>query len=137
MSERGYAVELRERVVGAVERGMSKDKAAQLFDVGPATVYRWTRIKRERGSLEPLPHGGGQPSALGESGQQVLKELVQEKPDRTIAELTRELATRAKLFVSDSAVFRGLQALGLTLKKKRSRPSRRIAQTSRSATPTT
>ena len=135
MSDRGYAVELRERVVAAMEKGMSREEAAELFAVGVATAYRWKRLKRENGSVDPKPHGGGRPSSLGEKGHEALSQIVQQKADRTIAELARALTARVKKVISTSAVARGLKKLSLTRKKKRYQRSRRIGRTSRSATP--
>jgi len=36
-----YSVDLRERVVGYVRAGGSADDAAEMFQVGRSTVYRW------------------------------------------------------------------------------------------------
>ena len=38
---RAYSVDLREKIVGAVERGMSKAQAAHTFGVGITTVKRY------------------------------------------------------------------------------------------------
>lgn len=100
---------------------MSQKEAAKLFSVGVATVYRWRRLVRETNSLEPRPHGGGQKPALSAEDDEVLRSLVADKPDRTIAELTTELVARIKKQVSTSAVSRALARLGLTLKKNAER----------------
>jgi transposase len=136
MSDRGYPVELRERVVAAcVVKGMNQEEAAEVFSVGSATVYRWVRLHRENGSVSPRPHGGGTKRAFDSEEDQLLGEIVEEKPDRTIAELTAEICRRIGRTVSASAVVRSLKRLGLTLKKKSSRRSRRSVPTSRSAAP--
>jgi transposase len=143
MSNRGYSVDLRERVVKACDDGMSEDDAAALFGVGSATVYRWKALRRETGALDPRSHGGGNPAALDESKRRLLAKVVREKPDRTLHELTVEIMKRANKIakrareafsVSASSVGRALDRLGLTRKKKASRRSRRIAQTSRNGT---
>jgi len=121
MSARGYSVDLRTRVMGAVEEGMTQEEAADVFSVGVATVYRWKRLLRETNSLEPRPHGGGQVPALSAEGEDRLRGLVGEKPDRTIRELTSELVGRLGKQVSTSAVSRALARLGLTLKKNAER----------------
>src|SRR4051812_44426326 len=127
MSNRGYSVDLRERVVKACNAGMTEDEAAQVFGVGSASVYRWKALQRETGGLEPRPHGGGNPSALDDSRRQLLADIVREKPDRTLGELTAEIVKRTgkavkragKAFsVSASSVGRALARLGLTRKKK-------------------
>jgi transposase len=133
MSDRGYPIELRERVVAALKQ-MSHEKAAEVFSVGSATVYRWSRLQRETGGVEPRPHGGGQVRAFSEQEDELLKQIVAEKADRTIAELTAEICKQIARKVSTSAVVRSLKRSGLSLKKKSSPRSRRTGQTSRSAT---
>jgi transposase len=112
---------------------MTQEEAAEHFDVGSATVYRWLALKRETGSVAPRPHGGGFPAAFDDDDIQVVREVVAEKPDRTLAELTKEICARLKITVSESAVVRALKRLELTLKKKSSRRANRIDRTSRSA----
>jgi transposase len=119
MSRRGHSLDLRERVIGALSNGMTQEEAAEVFSVGTATVYRWERLRRERNSLEPLPHGGGNPRAIDAAGDEVLKELVAEKPDRFLPELTAELNKRMSQPASTSAVSRALERLGLTRKRRR------------------
>jgi len=49
-----YSIDLRERVIGAVEMGgMSRHEAARAFDVGVSTVITWVRRFRETGSMAP------------------------------------------------------------------------------------
>ncbi len=38
---RPYSMDLRERVVAAVEAGQSRRAVAKIFNLGPATVVRW------------------------------------------------------------------------------------------------
>src|SRR5687768_14098751 len=94
MSNRGYSMDLRTRVIDALDKGLTLGEAAEAFSVGIATVYRWQRLRRERGSPGPLPHGGGNPRAVNAAGDEVLKELLAEKPDRFLPELTAELNKR-------------------------------------------
>lgn len=133
MSDRGYSVDLRVRVVAACEeRGMTQEEAAEHFNVGSATVYRWLALKDETGSVAPRPHGGGFPAAFDEKGLEVVRQVVAEKPDRTLAELKKEICARLKKSVSESAVVRALKRLGLTLKKKYSLRASKTGRTSRS-----
>ena len=60
-----YSIDLRERVIGAVERGgMSCHEAASAFDVGVSTAIRWVRRFRETGSAAPSKIGGYKPKAI-------------------------------------------------------------------------
>lgn len=119
MSNRGYSMDLRQRVIDALDKGMTLEEAAEAFSIGIATAYRYQRLLREHGSPAPLPHGGGNPRAVDAAGDEVLKELVTEKPDRFIPELTVELNKRVARPASTAAVSRALERLGLTRKKRR------------------
>lgn len=46
-----YSPDLRERVLAAVDRGLSRTEAAKLFAVARATITDWVRLRRETGSL--------------------------------------------------------------------------------------
>ena len=55
-----YSLDLRERVVSAVETGESSyRKAAQRFAVSKACVERWVKQKRVEGHVMPRKQGGG------------------------------------------------------------------------------
>ena len=57
-------VDLRRRVVGAVEDGLSTGHAAERFSVSKAAVGAWVRLKRATGDVLPKPHGSGFGSVL-------------------------------------------------------------------------
>src|SRR5258708_8323373 len=62
---RPYSLDLRERVVAAVEKGgMSRRRAAAQFGVGISTVINWVRRLRETGSVAPGKIGGHKPKAI-------------------------------------------------------------------------
>lgn len=118
-----YSLDLRERVFAAIDTvPMTHKQAAEFFDIGEATIDRWSMLRNATGSLAPRPHGGGHPRAFDEEGDRKLQALVEEKPDRTLAELTGLVQKRARVKASSSAVSRSLKRLNLTLKKSPSRP---------------
>ena len=49
---RAYSLDLRERVLDAIDGGLSRHKAAKRFDVGVATVIRWHRAWRDHGERQ-------------------------------------------------------------------------------------
>ena len=51
------SLELRERVVNAVESGASRREAADWFDVSPSLAIKWMR-RQASGSIAPKPSGG-------------------------------------------------------------------------------
>src|SRR5260221_12597723 len=60
-----YSMDLRERVVAAVETGgLSCHQAAAQFGVGVSTAIVWGRRLRETGSVAPGEMGGHKPKAI-------------------------------------------------------------------------
>src|SRR4030095_4681665 len=105
-----YSIDLRQRIVDAIERGVGNKRAiADLFGVHESFVYKLLRQQRERGDLAPLPHGGGASAKLTEADLSVLVDLVAETPDATLAELSARLNQRTGVSVSPSTICRSLQ----------------------------
>jgi transposase len=121
---KAYPKELRERVIRAWQTtGATWEQLAELFDVGRATIDRWICRFRRTGSAEALPHGGGQQHRIPDDKLPVLKALVDEQPDRTLAELASWYQAVTKVKVSRSTIGRGLTRLGYSRKKSPSRPA--------------
>ena len=60
-----YSLDLRQRVVAAVETGgLSCNRAAKQFGVGISTAINWVRRLRETGSVAPGKMGGHKPKAI-------------------------------------------------------------------------
>jgi transposase len=117
-----YSLDLRQRIVDAVEGSIyGKRKIAELFGVHESFIYKLLRQIRERGDIAPLPHGGGANPKLTEPHLQTLVGLVVTNPDATLRELSELLHKKAGVKVSLSTVCRGLQGLGLSLKKVQTR----------------
>ena len=128
---RPYSLDLRERVVAAVERdGMSRRRAAAQFGVGISTVIGWVQRLRQTGSVAPGQMGGHRPKAIAGEHRDWLLRRVKEK-DFTLRGLIAELAERG-LKVGYRAVWNFVHAENLSFKKKRggqrARSSRRRPQ---------
>lgn len=115
-----YSLDLRERVVRAVDGGLSRRQAASLFDVAASTVVEWVRVWRETGSLAAKPMGGDHSSRLKEADRTWLLERVEAVPDLTLEELRLELADRGVL-VGYGTVWRFFASEGISFKKNRAR----------------
>src|SRR3954468_3731098 len=107
--------DLRRRILDAVDNkeGSRRELAAR-SKVNTSTITKWLRLRRQTGSYEPRPHGGGVEPTLDGDALERLRRLVEETPDATLE------ALRQKMGVSGSRMIicRALQKLGLTLKKK-------------------
>jgi transposase len=115
---RAYSLDLRQKVVAAVERGDSTiEEVAASFGVGLTFVKKMLRQHRETGDLRPRPHGGGQTPRLSAKHLKLLRAEVERSPDKTAAALRDHLAERASVSVSRPTVTRALSRLGLSRKK--------------------
>ena len=116
---RPYSRDLRERVVGAVDGGLSRRRAAKLFGVAISTVIDWVNAWRAEGRLVARPMGGDHSSRLREERDWLL-ERVAAVPDLTLEEIRGELAARGK-HVGYGTVWRFFSAEGISFKKNRAR----------------
>ena len=119
---KAYSTDLRERVVAACDAGdATREQIADRFSVSVAWIRKLIRQRRETGSIEPRPHGGGRAPAFDGPGSTRLREAVRADDDATLEELGRA----AGVSCCPSAVHRALVRLGITRKKSRGgRPSR-------------
>jgi len=120
-----YSEDLRERVVAAVEGGLSRRQAANMFDVGISTVIRWVQRFRTTGSFLAKPMGGDHRSRLTGARTWIL-ERIEAAPDLTIEELRDELREHG-VIVGYGTVWRFFEREAITFKKKRARGRARAA----------
>ena len=114
-----YPVELRERILDAVDRGVGSALAvARLFRVAVNSVYNLLRLRAETRTLRPRPNPGGRPPAIPPERHDEVRRLLAEQPDLTLAQIRARLG----IACSEAAVCRTLKKLGLTRKKKRCTP---------------
>ena len=113
-----YPQELRDRVLGAYDRGMKTKQIAEVFAVCPAWARRIKQRRRETGETTPRPMGG---VTVVKIQMDRLRELVRQQPDATIKELHQRLGIEC----SESAVGMALKRLGLSFKKRRCMPRSR------------
>ncbi len=114
-----YSNDLRQKIVEAYENGEgSFRKVAKRFSVSLHFMWMlWARYK-ETGSVEPKPHGNGRTAKIDEEGLVILRKLVQQHNDATLAELRDQFTHKTSIHVSSSAISRALKKLNITHKKK-------------------
>jgi transposase len=110
-----YSPDLRQRIVDTVLRGDGTIRQiAERFLVSVSFVTRLLQLYRSTGSVEPRPHGGGNPAVLTPEDLQRLRALIRQQPDATLAECRAHLGASCSLMT----VSRALSGLGLPRKKK-------------------
>jgi transposase len=117
-----YSLDLRERVVAAVEvEGLSRNQAAARFGVAVSTAIHWVRRYRTTGSLAPSKIGGYKKRMLRGEHAEWLTARCREK-DFTISQLVEELSAVRGLKIDRHSVWKFLHAEHLSFKKKSVRP---------------
>jgi transposase len=111
--------DIRNRLISAREAGEGSIRELAIrFKVSVSSLQRLINRYRETGKVDPLPRAGGNPAKILDAELYKLKELVYEKPDRTIKELTCEWNKRNTIHVTASSISRSLKRCKLTLKKR-------------------
>ena len=99
-----YSQDLRQRILDTVQRGEgSLRQIARRFLVSVSFVTRLLQLHRSTGSLEPRPHGGGNPPALGPEDLERLRELIGQQPDATLEECRQRLGVSCSLMTISPA----------------------------------
>ena len=128
---RPFSLDLRERIVEALQSGQTRPQVAERFGVSPATVGRFIRQWRERSDLAPRPITG-RPRAIPTADQELLEELLTTQKDVTLGSLSQALQEKTGRKVSLSALQRNLIWLGYSYKKSHESPT---SETPRNAPP--
>jgi transposase len=120
-----YSTDLRERVIAAArDPNLTQPEIAATFSVSLSSVEAWLRTFRSSGRIHPLPFAGGAKRAL-QPHAQVIRELVAQQPDATLAELCARVAAQTGVRANPSMMCRELQILKLPRKKVTARQSTR------------
>ena len=112
----GYSVDLRRRIVSAVESGVSKAQAARTFSVSLSSVKRYVEKAHRGESLTPKKRPGAAPK-LDEKAMKLLEQDLEERPFATLKERCDYVEVMTGLSVSRSTVCRAIARIGPTRKK--------------------
>ena len=115
------SLDLRERAVLAVGRGVSRRQAAVRFEVSAASVIRWCQRQKTSGSLAPEKQGGDRRTGRIEAHADFILAEVEATPDITLAELQERLLARGERF-GLTTIWRFFDRRGITYKKRRRMP---------------
>jgi transposase len=111
-----YSLDLREKIVESVKKGVSKAETARRFGVHRATVKRYCKQLDEPGTLQPRKAPGKKPK-LDEKARKLLAEDLQERPWVTHSQRAQFLVAVSGVRVSEATVCRTVSRLRGSRKK--------------------
>ena len=110
-----YSQDLRRRILDTIQGGDgSVRQIARRFLVSVSFVTRLLHLHRSTGSLQPRPHGGGNPAVLTPEHRERLRELIRPQPEATREECRQRLGLSCRL----RTISRARSQLRLPRKKK-------------------
>jgi transposase len=122
------SLDLRERILAAYDAGeTTREQVGRRFQVSEGMVKKLLQQRRRYGEIGPRHHRCGRKPRILTEHRQRLRQLVSEKPDRTLAELRSALGLTCTL----PAIHYALAAMDLTYKKRRSMQPNKIGPMSR------
>lgn len=127
---KALSVDLRRRVVAAIEGGMSRRQAAERFGVSAASAIRWMARAAASGDVAPKKQGGDRRSKHIEAHAGFILDEIARVPDITLAELQGRLAAERGARFAIGTLWRFFARRRITLKKSRRMPPSRTAPTS-------
>lgn len=122
---RTLSQDLRDRVVAAIDGGLSCRAAAARFGVSVSSAIRWRQLALKHGQALAKPRGGDRHSGKIEAHGGFIRDLIAEQGDMTLVEVQARLIERGAL-VGIGTVHRFFARHGITRKK---RPGTRSSRT--------
>ncbi len=110
-----YSMDLRERALARKAAGQTNRMIAAALEISPSCVSKWTKRKRETGSLAPAQIGGYKPRTLTGDCAHWLRARIASGPF-TLRGLAAELADQG-IKTHPRAVWVFVHAEGLSFKK--------------------
>ena len=124
------SVDLRDRIVEAVNGGMSRRAAALRFRVSAASAVRWVRLARDVGSVVPKALGGDRRSGRIEAQADFILGLYEAEPDITLKEILAKLVEERDERFGIATLSRFFKRRGITFKKRPRTRASKIVRTS-------
>jgi transposase len=111
-----YSLDLRERVINAISKGMRPTIAAKTFDVSRRVIYKWKDLLEKTNSLKPKS-GFQKGHSHKITNREEFRAFVEKNGNLTVKMMIVEWAKLKNQIVSESTMERALKKIGFTSKK--------------------
>lgn len=113
-----YSLDLREKVIDVYKtEEITQIELAERFNISLSSVKRYIRLSEISDDLSPKTEGKGRPGKIDESGYELIKQLIEERPTITLQDLSKVFYKKKKIVVGRSILSRACQKLLLKSKK--------------------
>jgi transposase len=114
---RAYSLDLRERVVKAVDEGQSIAGVAARYELSERTVKRYLKRRKERGNIK-ADVSPGRRRLIAQEQEVALIRQSESYPDATVEQHRDRWNKGKRIKVSSATMCRALLRIGQTLKKR-------------------
>src|SRR5215211_3326124 len=112
-SMNAYSLDLRLKVLDAIDRGIPRREVVSTFGVSMPTIERYLRRRRQTGGVAPKPSPGRTPSILATSeGRRALWKQLEENDEATLERHCEMWEQERKVRVSVATMSRAVRRLG-------------------------
>lgn len=118
LSMKALSIDLRERVLAAHARGVSRKQLIDLFGVSQGSITRWVRAYKTSGSRSPGV-APGRARLISADQHEALRRQATAYPDATLAEHVARWHDEQGVRVSTWTLSRALKRIGWSRKKSR------------------
>lgn|GEM_PF-6505780 len=81
-----YSLDLRERVLAALDGGMARSDAVRIFQVSLGSIKRWLVARQATGTVAPKQARGGPVRTITSAHDDAIRAHVAARPDATLAD---------------------------------------------------
>ncbi len=114
---KAYSVDLRLRVLGAIDGGLSKMQAHQTFQVSRSTIDDWLKLREQTGSVQVAPRQGWQ-AGRSLAKQEGFVAFAQRHQHSTLEQMGLAWQQQTQQSLSTMSFSRALRQQGYTRKKR-------------------
>ena len=114
---KAYSLDLRTRVLAAIDGGMSRADVARTFQVSLGSIKRWLRQRQINGALAPKPRPG-QSATITQAQEALLRFQLEQFPDATLPEHAARWNADHGTSLSAWTLGRAIRRLGWSRKKR-------------------
>lgn len=117
MGMKAYSLDLRTRVLDAIDLSMARSRAVQVFQVSLSSIKRWLLQRQQTGSLAPKPRPG-KAATITPAQLPTLRFQLDQFPDATLAEHAQRWNADHGTTLSHWTLGRAIGRVGWSRKKR-------------------